>query len=62
MSLKSVGVLAYSHSFVLGEGHVVFREVGLCDITGEHHVLFNYHLPTGMSWDSKNVGFDLGVE
>ena len=64
--IKSVGVLAYSHSFVLGEGHVVFREVGLCDITGEQLFLLdefvNQSRISQLEYMSNKTGYPLTLD
>ena len=50
MSLHEVGVFAYSQGFALSRDDDLFREIGFCDWTGHHHVLFKYTLPPGMAY------------
>jgi len=50
MSLHQVAVLAYSHGLALSREDYLFREIGLCDWTRHHHVLFKYRLPPGRTY------------
>ena len=51
MSLRKVGILAYSQGFAVSPDEYIFRELGFCDWTGHHHVLFKYTLPPGLTYD-----------
>ena len=43
-------LLAYSQGFSLSRDEYIFRELGFCNWTGHHHVLFKYTLPLGMTY------------
>ena len=50
MSLHKLGLLAYSQGFALYRDEYIFQELGFCNWTGHHHVLFKYTLPPGMTY------------
>ena len=51
MSLREVGLLVYSQGFAISQDEYIILELGFCDWTGHHHVLFKYLLPVGVSYD-----------
>ena len=51
MSLREVGLLAYSQGFAISRDEYTVRELAFCDGTGHHHVLFKYTLPLGLTYD-----------
>ena len=51
MSLREVGPLVYSQGSAISRDEYIIQELAFCDWTGHHHVLFQYLLPVGVSYD-----------
>ena len=62
MSLHKLGLLAYSQGFALSRDGYIFQELGFCNWTGHHHVLFKYTLPPGMTYVTLSEDVKAGVD
>ena len=51
MALNEVGLLVYSQGFAVSRDEYIIRELAFCDWTGQHHALFKYLLPKGVSYN-----------
>ena len=51
VSLREVGIFAYSQGLIVSRDEYIVRELAFCDWTGHHHVLFKYTLQLGLTYD-----------